>query len=391
MPEVIYRRSRGRAYGRDFGLLCVAFKASMGYLEPYLRTAAFGGSPVSVREGAVPSGSGSVSDLLSAVPVDPEDDLIAVVYPADPRGGVGDPGVPALVQPGDVVLPLRVHLVAHLAPPTASGPGAADPTARAGAISAGAISAQERKRQRRRVRAWGYTSAISHDPADFEFFYERMHLPTMDVRHGAHARSTGKAAAFDSLFRQGFLFQVLADDGRPVAAVLCHVDTDVCNARLVGWLDGDPIHLEREALKTANHFLLNWARDAGFSRVDFQGCEPFLRKGTFQSKRHLGTTAEIPRGELGESRILLRCGRDSAALRDLLAAHPVIAVDATRALEPVYFTDHARPPRLDIPHSCHGLRGARMVDLDVFASAGSARDGARSTVFSAPPHEGLTP
>lgn len=246
------------------------------------------------------------------------------------------------------MLPLRVHMVADLDP--GGGPG---------------VSARERKRQRHRVRSYGYDFEISASDADFALFYDRMHVPTMQARHRDDARSTGRAEAYQALFLAGFLLLVRSG-GQPVAGILCRVEGRVCHARLVGWLDGDPVHLRREAVKTGNHFLLSWARGAGFAAVSFQGGEPFLTKGTFQAKRHLGARAEVPGTALGRARVRLLPGRDTPALRDVLARNPAIELTAGGGLAAAYFADAARPPRLDIPYACPGIGAHRLIGLDEF-------------------------
>jgi hypothetical protein len=316
--------------GACFTLACVAEEGHLIYIEPFLRDAVFGrGAAVRCDERQLSDGEGG-ADLDGA-------DLTVVV---DDRAG--DAG------PGGLVLPLRVHMVADLAP--GAGPG---------------ISARERKRQRHRVRSYAYDFEISASDADFAVFYDRMHLPTMRARHRDDARTAGRAEAHQALFLAGFLLLVRSG-GHPVAGILCRVEGRVCHARLVGWLDGDPAHLRREAVKTGNHFLLGWARGAGFDAVDFQGGEPFLSKGTFQAKRHLGGRAEIPGTALGRARVRLLSGRDSPALRDALARNPGIALAPGGGLAAVYFTDAGRPPRLDIPYACPGIEAHRLIDLDEF-------------------------
>jgi hypothetical protein len=198
----------------------------------------------------------------------------------------------------------------------------------------------------------------------------------MRARHRDDARTTGREQAYQALFRAGFLLLVRSH-GQPVAGILCRVAGRTCHARLVGWLDGDPVHLRREAVKTGNHFLLGWARGAGLAAIDFQGGEPFLTKGTFQAKRHLGAAAVVPAAGLGRARITLRTGRDTPAMRDLLSRNPAIALTGDGGdLAAVYFTDAARPPRLDIPCSCPGIGAHRLIDLDKFAGprpAGASR------------------
>jgi hypothetical protein len=326
--------------GGGFTLACVAEEGHLIYIEPFLRDAVFGrGAAVRCDERELADGEGG-GDGAYLDDADLDDADLTVV--------VDDRAEDASTGPGGLVLPLRVHMVADLSP--GDGPG---------------ISARERKRQRHRVRSYAYDFEISASDSDFALFYDRMHVPTMRERHRDDARTTGRAEAYQDLFLAGFLLLVRSG-GQPVAGILCRVQGRACHARLVGWLDGDPAHLRREAVKTGNHFLLSWARGTGFDAVNFQGGEPFLTKGTFQAKRHLGARAEIPGSALGRARVRLLPGRDSPVLRDILARNPAIAQAAGGRLAAVYFADAARPPRLDIPYACPGIEVHRLIGLDEF-------------------------
>jgi hypothetical protein len=329
---VVARRTTGLVRGQPFTVAYAGVESGLAYLESYLVDRVFQSAETTASAG-------------SGLDADADADLIVVAREA------GDAVPAAGVRLG--VLPLRIHLAVWLQDHPASG----------------GPSPREVRRQRRRVRTYEYTYEVSRRDRDFDFFYDRMHAPTMASRHAYRARTVSRSDAFEALFADGLLFLVRSR-GEPVAGVLCHVVGDVCNARLVGWLDGDPRYLHGEALKTANHFLIGWARAEGYRLLDFQGCEPFLRKGTFQSKRHLGTTAFLPDNPLGRVRVHLMAGRDSGPLRDFLVANPPIVVDGQGRLGAAYFRDRSRPPAVDVPHRCDGLDFVTTVDLDeCFAEA----------------------
>jgi Acetyltransferase (GNAT) domain len=311
----------------------VGVPAGVTYLEPFIRDRFHGDLSPTVLTRT----TRSVEDVdvgllqLSA-------DLVVV---AGPRAVVD-----ALPGQRAVVMPFRLHLVADL-----DSAGRAEPSPR------------ENKRQRRRVREYGYDYEVCRDPAAFAWFYDRLHVPTMQARHGVRQRTVPKDVACQELFENGFLFLVTAE-GRRVAGVLCHIDPPgVCNARLVGWLDGDEVHLRREALKTANHFLLEWARETGFRRIDFQGCEPFLSKGTYQSKRHLGVRVVSAPPPMDRLAVWLYAAGDSVAARDFLVANPPI-LSTPLGFRPCYFHDRTRPVRADIAYGADGLTDAMYVNMD---------------------------
>lgn len=322
---LITKRTIGTFRGSEFKLAYHGEEHLLRYVEPYLADAIFGCQP-HVAEVAAGCRASWISDA----------DLLVRVRHASPDDGDA------------VLIPLWVKFVVDLRSPDGPAP-----------------PKREQERQARRVARYGYSYELSYDEADFEFFYDRMHAPTMRARHQDKARMPGRQDALEELFRNGFLFFVLANGGR-VAGVLCQVEADIVNARLAGWMDGDPLHLKREAFRTATHFLIGWCRSAGFRLIDFQGCESFLTKGTYQSKRRLGTTTVLPPGVFGEMRVQLLAARDSAAVRDILVSQPPIVIDQSGRLGAAYFYDAVRPARTDIPFRCDGMEFARLVNLDEY-------------------------
>ncbi|WBB78058.1 GNAT family N-acetyltransferase [Micromonospora sp. WMMD882] len=250
---------------------------------------------------------------------------------------------------GGLLLPLRVHMVTDLA---------ADP----GDLS-GVLSGEQRRQHRRRVRQLGHRYEISTRDEDFDRFYDRMYLPTMTARHGTAARTTVREAARRDLFRHGHLMLVYADGhDEPVAGSVNHVAESQVDARLAGVLGGAPELLASGATKSAGHFLLAWALDHGHRRVDFQGCEPFLRKGTLQAKIDLGAGAEPAPPPLRDVRVRMSVRRDGPGVRELLRANPVVTVDAAGRLHATAFRDGDREPApVRRPH--RGLAGDTVLSL----------------------------
>jgi hypothetical protein len=326
----------------------VGAECGLTYIEPFIRDRLFGDGMAAASSPRPAEWTGpDQHERLDLGPLYGDADLFVAALPWS--------AARRLPARRAMLMPFRVHLVTDFS--TVDGDKPPSPSAR------------ERKRQRRRVRDHAYGYRISQDAEDFDWFYDRMHIPTMNTRHAERQRTVAKDIARHELFERGFLLLVTAGT-KPVAGILCQVDDEqrLCNARLVGWLDGDETHLRHEALKTGNHFLVEWARDAGFRRIDFQGCEPFLSKGTFQSKRHLGVRAVAPVAPLDQFAVWVHARRDLPAIRDFLVANPPIqAIDGR--LRPCYFFDALRPVRTDLGHECAGMSEPVLIDLDKFFSA----------------------
>jgi hypothetical protein len=271
----------------------------------------------------------------------PPADLVAVG--CTPEQAARLPGGAALV------LPYRLHLVVDLS----------DGWRRR-------ISSREREwlSSQRRKRDWGWQQAT--DPAAFDHFYDRMHLPTMDRRHGARTRSEPRGTAYQCLFRDGLLGFVTLDGVR-VAGALCHRDTrrSTLTLRLLGVLGGEQRHYAEGALRMCYHLLLEAAERAGMRHLDFGGTESWLSKGIFQWKRKLGPRVVPAPNHLGALRVWWHARRDTPAVRDFLVANPVLE-PAGAGLRAVYFHDEQRPARLDLAYRCANVTGLRTAHLDDF-------------------------
>jgi hypothetical protein len=252
-----------------------------------------------------------------------------------------------------LVLPYRMHLLA----PTADGPDGWRQR----------MSKSERRWFTTIRRSGSWALEIAAGDASFDYFYDRMHLPTMQSRHGERARSESRTTARECLFRHGLLAFVTRDRRR-VAGMLCRWEpaVRVLTVRMVGVLDGLPEHYDDGAMRTSDHLLLEWAGAHGVRHVDFGGCEPFLSQGTFQWKRKVGPRAVMPANHFGRLRLWWHARRDTPAVRDFLAANPVVEVADGCRLRPVYFYDDKRPARLDLAPAREGMGGPRTIAMDDF-------------------------
>ncbi|HEX8582512.1 MAG TPA: GNAT family N-acetyltransferase [Acidimicrobiales bacterium] len=289
---------------------------------------------------------------LAAGTAFPEADLVAV--------GADAARVAGLPTAGALVLPFRVHLVVEVDDDL-------DGMRRR-------ISKREREDFRRSRRDHGWTWERDDSPAAFEHFFERMHRPTMEERHGDRQRSEGPDAAYECLFRRGMLFFV-AEGGRRVAGVLCRWDgaTGTLTTRLLGVLDGAPEHYASGAFKAVYHLLLEWACANGVERIDYHGTEAFVSKGIYQWKRKFRPTVVLPPNHFAGKRLWFRPARDTEAVRDFLVANPTLAMTGDGGMEAVYFRDGTRPPRTGLSWECPGVAGAREIDLDEFLAPAGAR------------------
>lgn len=252
-----------------------------------------------------------------------------------------------------VILPMRVHFVLDID---------ADADVLLSHISKGT---RRDFRQQSRKHEWDF--GVEPDAEWFDIFYADYYKATMLSRHAERARTEGRDSAYECLFRSGIMFY-LAMDGKRVAGHLCHWDprSRVLTSRLLGVFGGSEKYYAAGALKIMYVRMIEWAARNGVRRLDFQGTEPFLSKGTYQLKRRFGTKVVLPPNHFGGKRLWLQVRRDSPEIRDFLVANPMIAEPAPGRLEAIYFRDGTRRPRLDYQAMSPGVDRIRQVDLDEF-------------------------
>ncbi|WP_432010369.1 hypothetical protein [Streptomyces cucumeris] len=271
-------------------------------------------------------------------------DLAVLVAPADV--------VDSLAGPGDIRAVSRIHQVVD--------------TSRGHAHVMSRLLSRREGRRRRNAERDGFTYDVSHEDEHFYEFYRTMHLPTMHMRYADRARSVEEEQAFRTLFRQGVLFRVLRS-GEWVAGSVCQIDRERrrLNARLIGIKEGSEVHRAAGAQTYIYYANLDWAAsEEGIDLLDFQGCEPFLTKGTFQYKKRFGTTAVIPDNVFGRLRMLIRPKAQSPSVRRFLVNNPVVAENGSGELVATYFFDQNTPVRSDIQHNCPGITEAVSINLD---------------------------
>jgi hypothetical protein len=261
--------------------------------------------------------------------------------------------VAALPRDAAIVMPLRVHLVVDVP---------ADLT-----TLRQSISKRERSYFNARRAEHGWRLSVRDDDETFDFFYRRMHVPTMHARHAEHARSERSEVARDAILARGAVFLV-EDETGPVAGALClwQPRDRTLTTRLLGVLDGSSEHYESGAFKAVYHLLLEWAVEHHVRHVDLHGTESFVSKGIFQWKRRLHPRVALPPNHFAHKRLWMQVRHDAPEVRSFLVDNPTLAFTEGGQLEAVYFFDRDRAPRTDLDATCHGVAGRRLVDLDEF-------------------------
>lgn len=148
----------------------------------------------------------------------------------------------------------------------------------------------------------GLNYRISHEPADLEHFYHRMHVPHIRRRYGELADLDSFEAMRAAFEDHGRLLFVM-DGERAVAGALSQRVGDTLVFRRSGVLDGDETHVKGGAQTALYYFQLRDAVDSGIRAVDAMNSSAFLNDGVFKHKADWG--ARSLRDEVARRRVHL--------------------------------------------------------------------------------------
>jgi hypothetical protein len=224
----------------------------------------------------------------------------------------------------------------------------------------------------RLVRKYGYWFDVSHEPADFQHFYDRMYLPTMDNRHGDEAPLLDISKAY-SLFRNGFLSRVLQGTDW-VAAGLCEQRKGAVRFCELGVLDADEELIGKGVMGAIYVGAIRAAHELPCRRLNMTTSSPFLTDGLFQHKRRWGTDLSLPVNE--PHRTWVRVERYTPAIHQFLVENPVITVDRRGKLHGILSLESlddwtaAEAHRWDKHFSVPGLSSIRILPLDHLRKTG---------------------
>lgn len=324
--------------GREVSFSYFGITPGLKYIQPFVQNKL-------IRDGAIVTRKSTIHpSSLKKYYESCESDLIIVA--------VDKETVFSLYTPDTFIMPFRIHQIVN----TFAGWEQVQKS----------ISKRELKRSQKQKEQYNLDYYISYNDEDFFRFYDTMHKPTMDVRFGKFARSVERNEAYEQLFKKGLLFLV-THDGVPISGSVSQIDKEKnwLNARLIGVLNGDSKYRKMGGQNYVYHSILHWACNEGnIDVVDFQGCEPFLTKGTFQYKKRFGTHAILPPNEFYDKRLLVKANFESDAVNEFLINNPVMLIDKDDNLGAGYFYNAKSEPRLDIPYNSPGFKYHRLIDID---------------------------
>jgi len=141
---------------------------------------------------------------------------------------------------------------------------------------------------KRKIRKYNLTFKITRNLEDFNVFYYKMYLPHI-MRQFGNISDIDSYKEMKCYFLSGFLLFVM-DGEQPIAGGLCLIDNDILVFRRLGVLDGNRDHLHKGAQSAIYYFIIRYAKEEGFKKVDLMKSRPFLDDGVYRHKREWGAS-----------------------------------------------------------------------------------------------------
>ena len=147
-----------------------------------------------------------------------------------------------------------------------------------------------KKREReniRKVRKHHYVYEAVCDHEKLHFFYYKMFLPYIRPRFGKLAFLVSFGYMENFMQRGGELLLVKKGD-EYVSGILISTATSIPMVAFMGVKDGRKDYVVKGAISALYYYTIIWAKERGYTKLDFGHCRPILNDGLFLYKKKLG-------------------------------------------------------------------------------------------------------
>jgi len=183
------------------------------------------------------------------------------------------------------------------------------------------ISRKKRKRIRE-IEKLGYTYEITKDSEKLKSFYNEMYVPRILNRHGKSAQTVCFSEC-QRLFRSGGLLLVELD-GKYISGAIYVPHGNELYIPMLGISKIDE-YLTRGG-HAALYFLILWAKQQGYEKIDYSFSNPFLKDGIFQYKKEWGMKIRPIKGRDAKIFAIKLCNFREGT-QDFLKENPFICTD----------------------------------------------------------------
>jgi hypothetical protein len=145
------------------------------------------------------------------------------------------------------------------------------------------------RRHINRLEKQRFTYSLTQKKEDFDFFYYRIYLPTIKLRHEGQGMIINDYESIQKDFMSGGLGLIKDGHEDPICGGLFCLDGDTFTAQLGGVLDGEAALVKKRVNLALFWYELNLARTLGAQKYDFGSTRAQISNGAFEYKRQMGT------------------------------------------------------------------------------------------------------
>lgn len=221
------------------------------------------------------------------------------------------------------------------------------------------------KRNLRLIKRYKYEYEVNCDRKKLYFFYHNMFLPYI----GERFRNLCLLASFgymENLLQNGVLLLVKRGN-EFVSGVLIATTTSIPIVAFLGVKDGREDYVKQGAISALYYYTILWAKERGFTEMDFGHCRPILNDGILLYKRRLGMG--IHRSSRKHRILYISIVKLNSYLEQFLIDNPLIYDDQGKLKGLVFFQERDQPTLQEIEdlkrkYYIPGLEGFTVVSND---------------------------
>ena len=221
-----------------------------------------------------------------------------------------------------------------------------------------------KKTELRRIRKYGYSYEISTDPEKVEFFYQRMYIPFTSKRHQEYAHLDSLEIVQEET-TAGIMF--LKKDNQCIGGASMRKKADTLIVKKFGIIDADDMFYKHSILGALYYFIITFAKEEGYKKVDLGFTPPILSDGILIFKNKWGSKMKHVWGE--SSIFLLKICQPNDSLKKILADNPLITIGGGKLVGCAFSHSEyiSKLDRLNIkisPDYFNGLDAVKVVNLN---------------------------
>jgi hypothetical protein len=183
-----------------------------------------------------------------------------------------------------------------------------------------------RSKQRlvRRIQGLNYSYVTTKEKAELQSLYYEMYLPQILKKHGKSAEIVSFSEC-KRFFNKGWILSAKSA-GKTISSAICVPNGNELYIPILNTNQEDN-NLARYANGVAFYFSVLFAKEKGYTSIDYGSSLPFLKDGVFQYKREWGMRMKPFQGD--EERILaVKVCNFNEGTRDFLLSNPFIFLDS---------------------------------------------------------------